>query len=118
MGMIKIDILAVRGLGTLEDAVRNIEKDTGHKPDIFNWEWLFADPKTGDLLSSGNSIGVVHARESVHSQCHAYHQGPNLRTSICDTGHGTYRLCRVGHDVHFCRAPVEPRLSAKRLNRP
>ncbi len=61
VGLIKFDILAVRGLGTIEDAVGNIERDTRTKLDIFNWDKIFADPKAQELMSTGKTVGVVHS---------------------------------------------------------
>ncbi len=60
-GLIKFDILAVRGLGTIEDAVHNIEKDTHQALDIFNWDKIFGDKKAQELMKTGKTIGVVHA---------------------------------------------------------
>ncbi|KAB2879252.1 DNA polymerase III subunit alpha [bacterium] len=61
VGLIKFDVLAVRGLGTIEDAVRNIEAEKGQAIDIFNWGKIFADEKAKELMSTGKTIGVVHA---------------------------------------------------------
>lgn len=61
IGLIKFDVLAVRGLGTIEDAVRNIEAEKGQTIDIFNWGKIFADEKAKELMSTGKTIGVVHA---------------------------------------------------------
>ena len=61
VGLIKFDVLAVRGLGTIEDAVRNIEKEQDQSIDIFNWGKIFADEKAKELMSTGRTIGVVHA---------------------------------------------------------
>ncbi|MBL7995258.1 DNA polymerase III subunit alpha, partial [bacterium] len=61
VGLIKFDVLAVRGLGTIEDAVKNIEKEQGQSIDIFNWGKIFADEKAKELMSTGKTIGAVHA---------------------------------------------------------
>ncbi len=61
VGLIKFDVLAVRGLGTIEDAVRNIEAELGRSIEIFNWGKIFSDAKAKELMSTGKTIGVVHA---------------------------------------------------------
>lgn len=83
IGLIKIDILAVRGLGTIEDAVRNIEAESGQSVDIFNWEKLFSDDVTKALLRSGRSIGVVHA------------ESPFIRNALRITKADTFELVYI-----------------------
>jgi DNA-directed DNA polymerase III PolC len=83
IGLAKIDVLAVRGLGTIEDAVRNIESARGGMLDIRNWDRLFHDEKTRALLRSGRSIGVVHA------------ESPFIRNAMRITGADSFELVYI-----------------------
>lgn len=83
IGLIKIDILAVRGLGTIEDAVRHIEQDDGTQVDVFNWNMIFGDLEAQELLSTGKTIGVVHA------------ESPFIRNALRITKAKTFELLYI-----------------------
>lgn len=83
VGLIKIDILAVRGLGVIEDAVRAVERDTGRAPPIKEWDTLFSDEPARALLRSGESIGVVHA------------ESPFIRNAMRIVGADTFELVYI-----------------------
>lgn len=83
VGLIKFDVLAVRGLGTIEDAVKNIEKEQNQSIDIFNWGKIFADEKAKELMSTGKTIGVVHA------------ESPFIRNAMRITQATTFELLYV-----------------------
>jgi DNA-directed DNA polymerase III PolC len=56
IGLPKIDLLGIRALTVLSDATELIRDH--HKPDFRLEEISLDDPKTGDLLSRGETIGV------------------------------------------------------------
>jgi DNA polymerase-3 subunit alpha len=57
LGLIKMDFLGLRNLTVIEDALRMIEANTGHKLIIEDLD-LDADQKTYDLLARGDTLGV------------------------------------------------------------
>jgi DNA polymerase-3 subunit alpha len=57
LGLIKMDFLGLRNLTIIEDALRMIEKNTGHTLVIEDLD-LDADQKTYDLLARGDTLGV------------------------------------------------------------
>ena len=57
LGLIKMDFLGLRNLTIIEDALRMIEVNTGHKLVIEDLD-LDADQKTYDLLARGDTLGV------------------------------------------------------------
>jgi DNA polymerase-3 subunit alpha len=57
LGLIKMDFLGLRNLTIIEDALRMIEKNTGHRLVIEDLD-LDADQKTYDLLARGDTLGV------------------------------------------------------------
>lgn len=56
IGLLKIDLLGIRALTVLSDATELIRHH--HKPGFRLEEISLDDPKTGDLLSKGETIGV------------------------------------------------------------
>ncbi len=57
LGLLKMDFLGLRNLTVIEDALRMIEANTGTRLVIEELD-LDADPKTYDLLSRGETLGV------------------------------------------------------------
>ena len=57
LGLIKMDFLGLRNLTIIEDALKMIEKNTGHRLIIEDLD-LDADQKTYDLLARGDTLGV------------------------------------------------------------
>ena len=59
LGLIKMDFLGLRNLGIVRDAIVNIEKTKGIKLDVQEIiQGVMDDPKTYELLQSGNTLGV------------------------------------------------------------
>jgi DNA-directed DNA polymerase III PolC len=59
LGLIKMDFLGLRNLGIVRDAIANIEKTKGIKLDVQEIiQGVMDDPKTYELLQSGNTLGV------------------------------------------------------------
>src|SRR5579875_1280726 len=56
MGLLKMDFLGLRNLDVIEDALDIIERSTGTRPDMTTLP--LDDPKTYEMLSRGESIGV------------------------------------------------------------
>lgn len=83
IGLIKFDILAVRGLGTLEDACANVQSRRNETVDLFNWPLIFNDTKARELMRTGKTIGVVHA------------ESPFIRNAMRITRADTFELLYV-----------------------
>ncbi len=62
IGVVKLDLLGIRNLSILEDAVRLVEARHGVKIDIYNLP--HPDPKTFKLLSDGLTFGVFQLGSS------------------------------------------------------
>jgi len=58
--LIKLDILATRGLGTYWDTMRLVEERTGTRPPVENENVAFEDEKTRELIRSGNTRGCFY----------------------------------------------------------
>jgi len=59
LGLIKMDFLGLRNLGIVRDAIVNVEKTKGIKLDVQEIiQGVMDDPKTYELLQSGNTLGV------------------------------------------------------------
>ena len=56
MGLLKMDFLGLRNLDVIEDALDIVERSTGARPDMSSLP--LDDPKTYQMLSRGESIGV------------------------------------------------------------
>ncbi len=56
IGLLKMDFLGLRNLDVIEDAIRIIERSTGTRPDMTTLP--LDDPRTYEMLSRGDSIGV------------------------------------------------------------
>ena len=56
MGLLKMDFLGLRNLDVIEDALDIVERSTGASPDMTSLP--LDDPKTYEMLSRGESIGV------------------------------------------------------------
>ncbi len=56
VGMVKIDLLGLRMLSTIEDAVTIVEAQTGQRPDLTALS--HDDPEVYDMLCRGQTIGV------------------------------------------------------------
>ena len=65
LGLLKVDFLGLRNLGIIANAVKNVEKTKGIKLDI---QEIIAgemdDPKTYEMLASGESLGVFQLDSS------------------------------------------------------
>ncbi|MBL8030090.1 MAG: DNA polymerase III subunit alpha, partial [Candidatus Doudnabacteria bacterium] len=62
IGVVKLDLLGIRNLSILEEAMRIVEKRHGIKIDIYNLP--HPDPKTFKLLSDGHTFGVFQLGSS------------------------------------------------------
>ncbi len=60
IGFEKFDILSQRGLGTINDAVKLVQKNRGVKVDIRNTQMSKNEPKCNEYLSRGNTIGCFY----------------------------------------------------------
>ena len=56
LGLVKMDFLALRNLTIIDDALDNIEKSQGHRPQLE--ELTLDDESTYELLSRGDTLGV------------------------------------------------------------
>ena len=74
LGFVKIDILGLRTLSTLSEAMRLIKERHGENAiDHFydwshNWEKYYEDPKVWEDISSGNDLGIFQLETSNLSQ--------------------------------------------------
>jgi error-prone DNA polymerase len=64
-GMIKIDLLGLRMLSAVEDAVTIVEAQTGQRPDLETLS--FDDPAVFDMLCRGETIGVFQIESRVQA---------------------------------------------------
>ncbi|HAG10914.1 MAG TPA: DNA polymerase III subunit alpha [Desulfotomaculum sp.] len=62
LGLLKIDLLGLRTLTVISDALKIIEKNGGPKINID--EIMLDDPRTYELLASGSTIGVFQLESS------------------------------------------------------
>lgn len=60
IGFDKFDILSQRGIGTIDDTVKLIEKNKGIKVDIRNISNSKDEPKCNEFLSRGQTIGCFY----------------------------------------------------------
>ena len=60
IGFEKFDILSQRGLGTIDEAVKIIEKNRGIKIDITNISLSKNEPKCNEFLSIGKTLGCFY----------------------------------------------------------
>jgi DNA-directed DNA polymerase III PolC len=60
LGLVKIDLLGNRSLALMTEAVATIKEETGKIPPVFPPERTFDDPKTVELISSGNTMGCFY----------------------------------------------------------
>ncbi|MBE3598968.1 MAG: DNA polymerase III subunit alpha [Limnochordaceae bacterium] len=59
MGFIKLDLLSLRALGAVEDAVRQIQEQPGQEGSTFDYERIpLDDPETYRMLHQGQTVGV------------------------------------------------------------
>jgi DNA polymerase-3 subunit alpha len=58
LGLIKMDFLGLRNLTIIDDALAMIEKNTGTPLKIEELDLMSPDPKTYELLSRGDTLGV------------------------------------------------------------
>ncbi|MDP4199271.1 MAG: DNA polymerase III subunit alpha [Bacteroidota bacterium] len=58
--LIKLDILATRGLGTYWDTMRLVEGRTGTRPPVENENVAFADEQTKELIRTGKTRGCFY----------------------------------------------------------
>jgi len=59
IGLVKIDLLGNRSLGVFTDLTQKL-KDESRDVDIENFEMIFADKPTIDLIRNGNTIGCFY----------------------------------------------------------
>ncbi len=62
IGLIKFDFLGLKTLTMIEDVLRRVESSRGERPDFRKISW--ADPKTYELLRSGDTSGVFQLESS------------------------------------------------------
>ncbi len=58
LGLIKFDLLGLRTLGAVEEALTLIERTTGERPDIDHLVTTPPDPRTMNLIRSGQTLAV------------------------------------------------------------
>ena len=58
LGLIKFDLLGLRTLGAVEEALTLIEQTTGERPDIDHLPTTPPDPRTMALIRSGQTLAV------------------------------------------------------------
>ena len=73
LGFVKIDLLGIRTLSTLTEAMRLIKERHGDVIDHFydwsnNWDKYYNDQKVWDDISSGNDLGIFQLETSNLSQ--------------------------------------------------
>ncbi len=60
LGLVKIDLLSQRALGVLKDSLSMIQTNDDVEVNIEDTETVFSDPKTRELLKTGNTLGVFY----------------------------------------------------------
>jgi error-prone DNA polymerase len=58
LGLIKFDLLGLRTLGAVEEALTLIEQTTGERPDVDHLTTTPPDPRTMELIRSGQTLAV------------------------------------------------------------
>ncbi len=58
-GLVKIDLLGNRSLAVIRDALKAIERNTGHRLDYTTWNPLH-DPVTQELIRRGDTMGCFY----------------------------------------------------------
>jgi len=57
LGLLKMDFLGLRNLTVIDDALQQVEANTGHRLDLEGLD-LDGDPRTYELLARGDTLGV------------------------------------------------------------
>ncbi len=65
-GLVKVDVLGLRMLSAISDALDTIERLTGARPDIDNLP--FNDPAVFEMLRKGDTVGVFQVESRAQSQ--------------------------------------------------
>lgn len=58
LGYVKFDILTLRTLDTIQEAVDLVQAQHGRRVDVYSWKEEYADPQVWGELSGGNTLGV------------------------------------------------------------
>jgi error-prone DNA polymerase len=66
IGLVKIDILGLRMLSALDDAVAIIEEQTGKRPDLD--ALTFDDPAVYEMISQADTVGVFQTESRAQAQ--------------------------------------------------
>ncbi len=66
VGMVKIDILGLRMLSAIAEAVDIVEQSTGHKPDLA--ALTFNDPAVYDMICKADTVGVFQVESRAQAQ--------------------------------------------------
>ena len=97
LGFVKIDILGLRTLSTLSEAMRIIKERYGENAiDHFydwanNWEKYYEDPKVWEDISSGNDLGIFQLETSNLS-----HLSKRFKPKNIDELGALISVCRPG----------------------
>lgn len=76
-GLVKMDLLGNRSLAVIRDALRAVERNTGHRVDERTWNPI-NDPATQRLMATGQTIGVF------------YTESPSMRQLQRKAGRGDF----------------------------
>lgn len=96
LGFVKIDLLGLRTLSTLTEAIRLIKERHGNVIDHFydwskNWEKYYEDPRVWANISSGNNLGVFQLETSNLS-----HLSKRFKPQNIDELAALISVCRPG----------------------
>jgi len=96
LGFVKIDLLGIRTLSTLTEAMRIIKERHGDVLDHFydwsnNWEKYYEDQQVWDDISSGNNLGVFQLETSNLS-----HLSKRFKPKNIDELAALISVCRPG----------------------
>jgi len=81
-GMIKIDLLGLRMLSAIEDAVTIVEAQTGERPDLDRLS--HDDPQVYDMLCRGETIGVFQVESRAQASLIPHFQPRNFSDLVIE----------------------------------
>jgi error-prone DNA polymerase len=85
LGLIKFDLLGLRTLGAVEEAVTLIGETTGERPDIDHLSVTPPDPRTMELIRSGETLAVFQIESPGQWHLLAQTQPDSFRSLIVQT---------------------------------
>jgi DNA polymerase-3 subunit alpha len=65
LGLLKLDLLTIRNLDSLQRAIELVEHRTGQRIDPREWETEHADPQVYDEIGAGNTLGMFQIETSL-----------------------------------------------------